>query len=106
MENGCALEKDCFWGNKHVRELLLKYRFEEHSACHKASCFRKDVNVDFSSPLCQIPLHTSMRTKEFKMKMKYCGIHLMGQQEKYVPSWLYQEDPWVASTSINIIHPS
>ncbi len=24
MENGCALEKDCFWGNKHVWELLLK----------------------------------------------------------------------------------
>ena len=41
MENGCALEKDCFGGNKHVWELLLKYRFEEHSACHKASCFKK-----------------------------------------------------------------
>jgi hypothetical protein len=24
MENGCALEKDCFGGNKHVWELLLK----------------------------------------------------------------------------------
>jgi hypothetical protein len=71
---------------------------------HLAS--RNDVNVDFSSPLCQIHLHTSMRTKEFKIKMKYCGIHLMGQQERYVPSWLYQEDPWVASTSIHIIHPS
>jgi hypothetical protein len=41
MENGCALEKDCFGGNKHVWELLLKYRFEGHSACHKASCFKK-----------------------------------------------------------------
>jgi hypothetical protein len=30
----------------------------------------------------------------------------MDQQERYVPSWLYQEDPWVASTSIHIIHPS
>jgi hypothetical protein len=22
-ENGCALEKDQFWGNEHIRELLL-----------------------------------------------------------------------------------
>ncbi len=41
MENGSALEKDSFWGNKYVRELLLKYRFKEHSAYHKVSCFKK-----------------------------------------------------------------
>ncbi len=86
MENGCALEKDCFGGNKHVWELLLKYRFEEHSACYKASCFKKDVNVDSFSHLCQLPVHTFMRIKVFKLKMKYCGIHLMSQQERYVPS--------------------
>jgi hypothetical protein len=56
MENGCALEKDCFWGNKHVWELLLKYRFEEHSACHKASCFKKGCECRFLFPLCQLPL--------------------------------------------------
>jgi len=31
MNGGCALEKEAFWGNSHVRETLLKYRFEEHS---------------------------------------------------------------------------
>ena len=29
MNGGCALAKDPFWGNSHVRETLLKYRFEE-----------------------------------------------------------------------------
>jgi hypothetical protein len=50
MENGCALEKDCFGGNKHVQELLLKYRFEEHSACHKGSCFKKGCACRFLLP--------------------------------------------------------
>jgi hypothetical protein len=50
MENGCALEKDCFLGNNHVQELLLKYRFEEHSACHKASCFKKGCECRFLFP--------------------------------------------------------
>ncbi len=39
--NGCAVKKDSFWGNKNVWELLVKFRFEEHSAYHKASCFKK-----------------------------------------------------------------
>ncbi len=50
MENGCALEKDCFWGNKNVWELLLKYRFEKHSACHKASYFKKGCECRFLFP--------------------------------------------------------
>ncbi len=29
MNGGCALEKVSFWGNSHVREMLLKYRFEQ-----------------------------------------------------------------------------
>jgi hypothetical protein len=33
--------KTHFGGIKMFRELLLKYRFEEHSAYHKASCFKK-----------------------------------------------------------------
>jgi hypothetical protein len=50
MENGCALEKESFWGNKYVRELLLKFRFEEHSAYHKASCFKKGCECLFLFP--------------------------------------------------------
>jgi hypothetical protein len=41
MENGCAKENDPLWGNVNVRELLLKHRFEDHFACHKASYFKK-----------------------------------------------------------------
>jgi hypothetical protein len=47
MENGCALVKDQFWGNKHIWELLLQYQFEEHSACHMASCFKKGCECTF-----------------------------------------------------------
>ncbi len=50
MENGCALEKRLFWGELHARELLLKYKFEEHSACHKASCFKKGCEYRFLFP--------------------------------------------------------
>ncbi len=42
MDDGCALEKDKFWGNIHVPETLLKYRFEEHSSRHSSLCFKKD----------------------------------------------------------------
>ncbi len=86
MENGCAVKKDPFWGNKNVRELLLKYRFQEHSAYHKASCFKKGCQCDFFSHLCQQPLHTFMRIKVTTMKKKYYGIHQMDQQERYVLS--------------------
>ena len=50
MNGGCALEKDAFWGNSHVREILLKYRFEEHSYHHVASCFKKDCECRFMFP--------------------------------------------------------
>ena len=46
MNGGCALEKDCFWGNMHVRETLLKHRFEEHSSCHCGSCFKKSCELE------------------------------------------------------------
>ena len=50
MKNGWALEKDWFWEDKHIWELLLKYRFQEHSACHKASCFKKGCECRFLFP--------------------------------------------------------
>jgi hypothetical protein len=39
MNGGCALELDPFRGNNCFCKTLLKYRFEEHSASHSASCF-------------------------------------------------------------------
>jgi hypothetical protein len=48
MENSCALEKRSTY--KHIRELLLNYRFEEHSACQKASCFKKRCECRFLFP--------------------------------------------------------
>jgi hypothetical protein len=45
MSGGCALESDPFWGHNNIRKTLLKYRFEEHSACHCALHFKKGLQV-------------------------------------------------------------
>ncbi len=50
MNGDCALEKDHFWGNSHVRETLFKYRFKENSSCHVASCFKKGCKCRFLFP--------------------------------------------------------
>jgi len=50
MHEGCALESDPFWGNKNIRDILLKNRFEEHSANHAGSCFKKGCECRFLFP--------------------------------------------------------
>ena len=50
MKGGCVPETDPFWGNVNVRETLLRYRFEEHSFSHSASCFKKDCECRFLFP--------------------------------------------------------
>ena len=50
MDDVCALEKDKIWGNIHVRETLLKYRFEEHSSRLSSLCFKKDCECRFLFP--------------------------------------------------------
>ncbi len=50
MIEGCLTETDPFWGNNSVREMLLRYRFEEHSFSHSASCFKKDCECRFLFP--------------------------------------------------------
>jgi hypothetical protein len=41
MNGGGTLESDPFGGHNNIRKTLLIYRFEEHSACHCVSCFKK-----------------------------------------------------------------
>ena len=55
MNGGCALESDPFWGNNCIRETLLKYRFEVHSASHSASCFKKGCECRFLHPFTLTP---------------------------------------------------
>ena len=57
MKEGCAIESDPFWGNKNIRDILLKYRFEEHSASHAGSCFKKKCECRFLFPFMSCP-HT------------------------------------------------
>jgi hypothetical protein len=47
MNGGCALESGPFWGYNDISKTLLKYRFEEHSACCCASCFKKGCKCRF-----------------------------------------------------------
>ncbi len=47
---GCVLETNPFWGDIDVWEILLRYRFEEHSFSHSASCFKKDCECRFLFP--------------------------------------------------------
>ncbi len=30
MDDGCCKEKDPFWGNKDVRQTLLRFKFDQH----------------------------------------------------------------------------
>ncbi len=75
METGCAQEKDPFWGNVNVQELLLKYRFEDHLACHKASCFKKGCDCRLLFPFMLTTSKYMHEDKGDKNEKKYCGIH-------------------------------
>ena len=85
MNGGCALENDPFWGDKNVRETLLRYRFEEHSFSHNASCFKKDCECRF--------LFTFMSTD-------YTYIHEdKGDKDQNKTSWYFLDG------SINTVYP-
>ncbi len=75
MENGCALEKDLFWGINIFGNSYSNIGLKNIQPVIGHLASRKDVSVDSFSHLCQLPLHTFMRIKVTKMKMKYCGIH-------------------------------
>ncbi len=55
MNRGCALESDPFGGHNNIRKTLLKYTFEEHSACHCASCFKKGCKCRLLFPFMSTP---------------------------------------------------
>jgi hypothetical protein len=75
IENGCALEKDSIWENKYVRELLLKFRFEEYYAYHKASSFKKGCEHRFLFPFMSTTSTYIHEDKGDKNEKEYYGIH-------------------------------
>jgi hypothetical protein len=91
MENGCALEKDSFWGNKHVRELLLKFRFEEHSAYQKASCFKKGCECRFLFPF--MTTTSTYIHKVTKMKKEILWYSLDGSTREICPFLVLPKRP-------------
>ena len=50
MEGGCVEEQDPFWGDKNVRDVLLRQRFDEHEYFHRVSCFKKGLDCRFFLP--------------------------------------------------------
>ena len=48
MDDGCIEVDNAFWGNKDVRDTLLRLRFDEHGWNHRASCLKKDATADSS----------------------------------------------------------
>jgi hypothetical protein len=55
MNGGCVLESDLFGGHNSIHKTLLKYRFEEHSACHCASCIKNGCKCRFLFPFMSTP---------------------------------------------------
>ncbi len=74
IEYGCALEKDPFWRNLNVCELLLKYRFEEHSASQRMSCFKRGCECRFLFPFMSANCTYIHKDRGEKNEKKYCGI--------------------------------
>ena len=93
MDNGCAVEKDSFWGNKNVRELLLKYRFEEHSACHKASCFKKGCECRFLFPFMSTPSTYIHEDKGDNNEKEILWYSLDGSTRKMCPFLIFPRRP-------------
>jgi hypothetical protein len=85
LNGGCVLETDPFWGNINVREILLRYRFEEHSFSHSASCFKKDCECRFLFPF---------------MSTKCTCIHEdKGDKDQNKTLWCFLDG------SINVVYP-
>ncbi len=106
MNGGCALETDPFWGNIHVQETLLKYRFEEHSSCLSASCFKKDCECRFLFPFMSTLVHSFTRIKETTIRTKHCGTPWMDQSTVCTPFLFSPKDLWAISSSMLTINQS
>jgi hypothetical protein len=98
MNGGCALEKDCFGGNMHVWETLLKHRFEEQHHVTVDPASKKVANVDFCFLLCLHYVHTSMKIKETTTRTRLCGTHWMDQLTLCTPFKFSPKDQWDVST--------
>jgi hypothetical protein len=111
MKGGCALESDSFWEHNNTRKTLLKYRFEEHSACHCASCFKKGCKHRFLFTFMSTHstyIHEDGGDNNNNETLWFC---LNGSINSVYPfmcihSWLSPKDPWAASSSMHTINQS
>ena len=93
MNGGCALEKDCFGGNMHVRETLLKHRFEEHSSCHCGSCFKTSCECRFMFPFMSTPCTYIHEDKGDNNKNKTLWYSLDGSVNTVYPFLILPKRP-------------
>ncbi len=106
MNGGCALESDPFWGHNDIPETLLKYRFEEHSACHCALCFKKGCKYRFLFPFmstCSTYIHEDRGDNNNNETLWFC---LKGSFNSVYPFMFIPKRPWAVSSSMHTINQS
>ncbi len=102
-----CFRKEQFWGNTHIQELLLKYRFEEHSPCHKASCFKKGCECRFLFPFMSTTSTYIHEDKGDKNENGYIVVFTRWINKRDISlRSSTKKKPWVASTLIHTICPS
>ncbi len=106
MNGCCVLETNPFWGDIYVRETLLRYRFEEHSFSHSASCFKKDCEYRFLFPFMSSDCTCIHEDKKTRIKIKLCGIFWMVWSTMCIHLWFFKNNPWVVSSSMHTITQS
>jgi hypothetical protein len=105
MNKGCALESNPFGEHKDIRKILLKYWFEEHSACHCAWCFKKSCKCRFF-PFMSTPstyIHEDRGDNNINETLWFC---LNGSINSVYPLWLSPKDQWTVSSSMHTINQS
>ena len=93
LNGGCVLETNPFWGNINVREILLRYRFEEHSFSHSASCFKKDCECRFLFPFMSTKCTCIHEDKGDKDQNKTLWYFLDGSVNDVYPFMVLPKQP-------------
>jgi hypothetical protein len=93
MNGGCVLVTDPFWGDINVQETLLRYRFEEHSFSHSASCFKKDCECRFLFPFMSTDYTCIHEDKGDKDQNKTLWYFLDGSVDNVYPFMVLPKIP-------------
>ena len=88
-KDGCVKLDDHFWANKDVRDVLLRFKFDEHDWKHRSSCFKKGCDCRFFLPE---PSHGQTDIySENELKGELEDWHTLdGNDPLRIPTWVLQ----------------